>query len=227
MQARPILELISFNLCPFVQRSVITLLEKGIDFKITYIDLAHRPAWFMKISPLGKVPVLRVGDAVIFESAVINEYIDEANPPPLHPADPLRRAENRAWIEFGSGLINSQYEMMVAKDKATFDDKCREIAEKLAQVEAQLPNHGPFFNGAKFSLVEAAYAPVFMRFAILEQHLTPQKFITTPCLKTWCHAMLARPAVQQSVIPGFAGLLVDYLRMGNFYISSIIKKGTL
>jgi len=69
-------ELISFELCPFVQRSVITLLQKGVDFKINYIDIHDPPEWFQQISPLGKVPVMRVDNTVLFESAVINEYLD-------------------------------------------------------------------------------------------------------------------------------------------------------
>ena len=222
MQTSSGLELISFDLCPFVQRSVITLLEKGMDFKITYIDLANRPDWFMRISPFGKVPVLRVGDAVIFESAVINEYIDEINPPALHPADPLQRAINRAWIEFASGLLVSQYEMMTAKDTANFDSKCDEIRAKLAQFEAQLPAAGVFFNGERFSLVEAAIAPLFMRLNILEQHIPGVKFITSPRLAAWRDAMISRPSVQHSVIPEFAEKLLEYLRHGNYYIASLI-----
>jgi glutathione S-transferase len=222
MQTSPGLELISFDLCPFVQRSVITLLEKHMDFKITYIDLANRPDWFMKISPFGKVPVLRVGDAVIFESAVINEYIDEISPPALHPADPLLRATNRAWIEFASGLLVSQYEMMTAKDKASFDTKCDEIRAKLAQIEAQLAATGVFFNGEIFSLVDAAIAPLFMRLNILEQHIPGLKFITSPRLAAWRDAMLSRSSVQQSVIPEFAEKLLEYLRHGNCHIASLI-----
>ncbi|NOX75910.1 MAG: glutathione S-transferase family protein [Gammaproteobacteria bacterium] len=88
-------ELISFNICPYVERSVITLAEKGVDFDITYIDVYDPPVWFRDISPLGKVPVLRYGDAVIFESAIINEFLDEITPPPLHPTDPLTRAQHR------------------------------------------------------------------------------------------------------------------------------------
>lgn len=224
MQTQPNLELISFNLCPFVQRSVITLLEKGIKFKITYIDLENRPDWFMKISPFGKVPVLRVDDTVIFESAVINEYLDEISLPPLHPTDPLQRATNRSWIEFGSELIGSQYLMMIAPNKEVFDERCREIAEKLNQLEQQLSKAGPFFNGEKFSLVEAACAPIFMRFNILEKHLPMHKFINSPRLKVWRDAMLVRPAVQQSVIAEFSDLLMDYLGKGSYYTSSLIKK---
>lgn len=222
MQSSPALELISFDLCPFVQRSVITLFEKGMDFKITYIDLANRPDWFMKISPFGKVPILRVGDAVIFESAVINEYIDEISPPALHPSDPLQRAINRAWIEFGSGMLVSQYGMMTATDKAGFDAKCHEVREKLAQIESQLSSAGAFFNGEKFSLVDAAIAPLLMRLNILEQHIPAVKFITSPRLAIWRDAILSRPSVQKSVIQEFPDKLLQYLRHANTHIASLI-----
>ena len=85
------------NLCPYVQRSVITLLHKQVEHSITDIDLSNRPDWSSTMSPLGKVPVLRAdGDTVLFESAVINEYIDETTAAPLQPADPLLRAQNCA-----------------------------------------------------------------------------------------------------------------------------------
>ena len=87
------LKLISHKLCPYVQRAVIALTEKGVAFERVDIDLANKPDWFLAISPLGKTPVLLVGDIPIFESAVILEYLEETQPNPLHPADPLRRAE--------------------------------------------------------------------------------------------------------------------------------------
>src|SRR5689334_7503095 len=100
------LTLVSHHLCPYVQRAAIALDEKGVTFERINIDLANKPDWFKAISPLGKVPLLQVGDAVIFESAVILEYLEETAPNPLHPADPLRRAEHRGWIEFGSSVLN-------------------------------------------------------------------------------------------------------------------------
>ena len=71
------LKLISHKLCPYVQRAVIALTEKGVPFERIDIDLANKPDWFLKISPLGKTPVLVVGDHAIFESAVILEYLEE------------------------------------------------------------------------------------------------------------------------------------------------------
>jgi len=86
------LELLSHHLCPYVQRAVITLLEKDIPHRRTYIDLSNKPDWFRQISPLGKVPLLRVGDEVLFESAVICEYLDEATPVALLVSLTLRRS---------------------------------------------------------------------------------------------------------------------------------------
>ena len=96
------LTLVSHHLCPYVQRAAIVLAEKGVPFGQRYIDLANKPDWFRAISPLGKTPVLLVGETPVFESAVILEYLEDTQPNPLHPADALPRAEHRSWIEFGS-----------------------------------------------------------------------------------------------------------------------------
>jgi glutathione S-transferase len=95
------LKLISHTLCLYVQRAVIALTEKGVPFERIDNDLANKSDGFLAISPLGKTSVLQVGDRAIFESAVILEYLEETQPRPLHPADPLTRAKRRAWIEFG------------------------------------------------------------------------------------------------------------------------------
>src|SRR4051812_44550380 len=89
------LKLISHTLCPYVQRAVIALTEKGVPFERIDIDLADKPAWFLGISPLGKTPVLQVGDTAIFESAVILEYLEETQPKTLHPPNPFTRAQQR------------------------------------------------------------------------------------------------------------------------------------
>ncbi len=105
------LKLISHKLCPYVQRAAIALHEKGVRFERIDIDLANKPDWFLKISPLGKVPVLVVTrddgkEVALFESNVICEYIEETQAgAKLHPQDALVRAEHRAWMEFGSAIL--------------------------------------------------------------------------------------------------------------------------
>jgi len=208
-------ELISFKLCPFVQRSVIVLQEKGVDYDITYIDLKNPPDWFKEISPLGKVPVLRVGEAVVFESAVIMEYLDEVNPPSLHPADPLRKAHNRAWIEFASTLFFCQFNMVMAPDQVACEGAEQELREKLAAVNEQLV--GPYFNGEDFCLIDAAYAPLFMRLAYLEQWSPMGVLEGMPKMQQWSEKLLGRPAVQQSVVENLDELYRGHITASGGY----------
>src|SRR5258708_385178 len=135
------LKLISHKLCPYVQRAVIALTEKGIAFERIDIDLANKPDWFLAISPLGKTPVLGVGDTAIFESAVILEYLEETQPKPLHPADALVRAEHRAWIEYGSAVLSDIAGFYAAPDEATFTAKTSQLEHRLSRVPA--PGAGP------------------------------------------------------------------------------------
>ena len=210
------LELISFKICPFVQRSVIILLEKQIEFDITYIDIKSPPEWFLKISPFGKVPVLRAEGTVLFESAVINEYLDETHPPSLHPADPLRRAHNRAWIEFGSVLNFAQHDLLFAKDKSSYDTLYEKIRGNLRLLESQL-GEGPFFNGDRFALVDAAYAPPLMRFNLIEQYHAFGVLEGCDKLRAWSDILLERDSVKRSVVEDFPQRYVKAVTSGEGY----------
>ncbi|APZ42178.1 glutathione S-transferase family protein [Acidihalobacter ferrooxydans] len=219
------LELISFNRCPFVQRSVITLLHKQSAYDITYIDLAAPPAWFLEISPFGRVPALRVdGETVLFESAIINEFIDDVTPGTLMPADPLLRAQNRGWIQFGEQCIGDQYQLGNAKDEKTWDDLLERTHRNLGKVEAIL-GAGPYFNGAAFSLVDAAYAPLFMRYALVREHLDVISTEDYPRLRAWSDALLALPEVRDSVVENFAELYRASIRDQGGYGASVLTPG--
>src|SRR6267142_407954 len=156
------LKLISHKLCPYVQRAVIALTEKGVAFERIDIDHANKPDWFLAISPLGKTPVLGVGDTAIFESAVILEYLEETQPKPLHPADPLTRAEHRGWIEFGSAVLSDIAGFYAAPDEATFTAKTSQLEQRFARLEARVVA-SPWFDGEKFSLVDAVFGPALLR----------------------------------------------------------------
>ena len=209
------MQLVSFKLCPFVQRSVITLLYKDIPFDITYIDLDNPPDWFTAISPLGKVPLLQVDQTVLFESAVINEYVDETSPPALHPSDPMQKALNRAWIEFGSDLIANQYMYFSARTEERMERFRQMLFDKLQMLEKNL-HCVPFFNGEQFSLVDAAFAPLFMRFELL-----PDDFYKdTPKVQAWAAHLAQQPYVQQSVVDDLADLFAAYLQQINSVLAS-------
>jgi glutathione S-transferase len=196
-------KLVSLDICPFVQRSVITLRHKGLGFELEYIDLESPPDWFKAISPLGKVPVLVVDrERVLFESAVINEFIDDVTPPLIKPSDPFQLALNRSWIEYGSNCLSQQYQWMMAADRETFDRLGLEIKASLERIESVL-DVGPWFNGPDFSLVDTAYAPLLMRYLLLGAYpmLDAAWF---PKTAAWADALLALPEVQQSVPVDFA-----------------------
>lgn len=208
-------KLISHKLCPYVQRAVIALAEKGVPFERIDIDLANKPDWFLKISPLGKVPVLVVTDdgneVALFESNVICEYIEETQAGVrLHPQDPLRRAQHRAWMEFGSAILGDLWGLETAKDAATFESKRQAVTAKFARVEAALGT-GPFFAGDSFGLVDAVFAPIFRYFDLFEQLTDLGVFTHTPKLRAWRSALAQRPSVRSAVSPDYPALLHAFL----------------
>lgn len=196
-----------------MQRAVVLLNEKGVDYDVTYIDLKNKPDWFLRLSPLGKVPILRVGEAVLFESAVICEYLDEVHPPSLLPSDPLRKAVNRGWVEFSSELFADLHRLYTAGEVDGFESSRREAREKLERLEGQL-GQGPFFNGPDFALVDAAVAPAFMRISLLEEIRPLGLLDGLSKVRRWSEALLGRDSVRTSVVPEFPELFRDYLAAG-------------
>ncbi|MCW8891086.1 MAG: glutathione S-transferase family protein [Sedimenticola sp.] len=203
------LELVSFAICPFVQRAVIALKEKQVDFDITYIDLENTPAWFKLISPFGKVPLLKVDNEVLFESAIINEFLDEVYPPVLHPEDPLERAKHRGWIEFGSNLLFEQFKLVLAQDEEAIVQQSEVLGGLFARLVQEVSD-GPYFAGARFSLLDAAYAPLFMRYEILKKHREELADLMPSKLDAWGQALLARESVKDSVVDDFEQRFINF-----------------
>ncbi|MGY3603437.1 MULTISPECIES: glutathione S-transferase family protein [unclassified Bradyrhizobium] len=216
------LKLISHKLCPYVQRAVIALNEKGVAFERIDIDLANKPDWFLKISPLGKVPVLTVatdkGEVALFESNVICEYIEETQAgAKLHPLDPLARAEHRAWMEFGSATLSDLWDLEIAKDAATFEAKREAVTAKFARVEAAL-GAGPYFAGEKFSLVDAVFAPIFRYFDVFDEFIDLAVFNDMPKVRKWRAELAKRPSVKAAVGAEYPQLLRAFLKQHDAHV---------
>ena len=214
------LRLISHKLCPYVQRAVIALTEKGVAFERVDVDLANKPDWFLAISPLGRTPVLRVGDTAIFESAVILEYLEETQPRPLHPSSPLRRAEHRGWIEFGSTVLSDIAGLYSAPDEAAFRAKATQLEARFARLEACVMA-APWFDGEDFSLVDAVFGPVFRYFDVFDEIGDFRILAGKPKLLRWRWSLAARPSVKSAVSADYPALLRDFLNRRNSWISQL------
>ena len=198
-------KLCSFKTCPWVQRAAIVLQAKQVPYDITYIDRNNRPAWFLAVSPHSKVPVLQIDDKdALFESNAIAEYLDETASPQLHPEDPIQRARNRAWTDYVPTFASAISQAAYSNTEEEFTTRTAKIGDQFKKLEDALSkrgNDGPYFNGPKFSLVDAAYAPFLQRYTFLDR-LKPIGIIEKfPLLTKWRDALLASQAVKASTVP--------------------------
>jgi len=211
------LTLVSHALCPYVQRAAILLAEKGITFDRVDIDLANKPDWFLKISPLGKVPLLRVerdgeDEAIIFESAAIVEYLDETEAPQLHSTDPIVRAQTRGWVEFGAAVLADIWRLYNVDDDAGVKAESKTLEARFALLEAEFGD-GPWFAGEEFGLVDIAFAPVFRYFdrfdAIEDFGILDGK----PKLQGWRARLAGRASVKGAVGEDYDKNLAEFIVM--------------
>lgn len=216
------LTLISFPTCPYVQRAVIALKEKGVPFEVVYIDLANKADWFLALSPLGKVPVLKVErdgqePAIVFESAVILEYLEDTiTEKQLHPSDALDRAQHRSWIEFGSQVLGDLWRLSAAKDQSELDGARQALAGKLRRLEDTI--EGPFFAGDQFSLVDAVFAPAFRQLDALETVVATGLTSDLPKVTAWRQNLAARQSVREAAPADFVDLYLHRLRNNDAHV---------
>jgi glutathione S-transferase len=215
------LHLISHPLCPYVQRAAIALAEKGVTFDRTDIDLANKPDWFLRLSPLGKTPVLVVDGTPIFESAVILEYLEETQPNSLHPVDPLDRARHRSWIEFGSAILNDIAGLYAAPDEAALRSKIAALRTKFSRVESEF-GKGPWFGGPTFGLVDAVFGPVFRYFDTFDRIGDFAILTDLPKVAAWRARLASRPSVAKAVGADYPDRLHSFLAARRSHLSTLM-----
>jgi glutathione S-transferase len=218
--------LVSFKTCPWVQRAAIVLREKGVEFEFRHIDRDNRPDWFLAISPHKKVPVIRIDDKVsLFESNAINEYLDETIAPRLHPEDPVQRAINRAWTDYLPTFSEMVTGQAYSEDEAEYKEDIAKIPQAFEKLEGALKTQspqGPFFNGAKYSLVDAAYAPFLQRYYYLDR-IKPLGVIEKfPRVKAWAEALLKRPSTHSFPEAEFEAMYRLNVKLRKKYLSQFI-----
>lgn len=216
------LKLVSFSICPFVQRSVIALNYYQIDYELEYVDLDNKPAWLLERVPTGKVPALFVGEDVLFESSAINEYIEETHGPHgrLFSTDPLSRAKERAWIIWSEQLILAQYHVMLASSQELYEEKLEAFLTVLHALHDKI--EGPFFYGEAIRMVDIAIAPVWTRLLCMPQvHASVvERFGETSALVRWLQHCAHLEVVETSVSASFQEELRAFFTQRGSYVFS-------
>ncbi len=218
--------LVSFQTCPWVQRAAIVLREKKVDFEFRHIEPDNRPDWFLAISPHKKVPVLRIDDKVsLFESNAIAEYLDETLAPRLHPEDPIVRAINRAWTDYVPTFADAVTATGYADSEANYNKAAEKIPVVFDRLEKALEKQGsgPFFNGAKYSLVDAAYAPFLQRYFFLDRVKKLGHIEKFPRLKAWAEALVQRPSTHSFPAGEFEEMYRTNLKRRKMWVSQFIE----
>ena len=199
------IELLSYEACPYAQRTRMALIEKGIDFTLTEVDLYNKPEWFKQLSPYGKVPLLRHQGQIVYESRIINEYLEDAFPQrPLLPCDPIARAKARIWIEYCDNYFMPALHKMIAdrKDDAKQMENRKAVAEKFKFMETEglcKLGSGPYWLGNDVSLIDLQFMPFIERFPCYEALWSAA--IPEDCtrLKQWIATMEGRESHKKTV----------------------------
>jgi RNA polymerase-associated protein len=193
--------LYSGTTCPYSQRCRFVLFEKGMDFEIRDVDLFNKPEDIAVMNPYGQVPILVERELILYESNIINEYIDERFPhPQLMPGDPVQRARVRLFLfNFEKELFThvSTLESRTAKptDKAVEKAKVA-IRERLTQL-APVFTRNKFMLGEEFSMLDVAIAPLLWR---LDHYGIDLSKNAAPLLK-YAERIFSRPTYIEALTP--------------------------
>ena len=194
--------LYSGTTCPFSQRCRFVLFEKGMDFEIRDVDLFNKPEDISVMNPYGQVPILVERDLILYESNIINEYIDERFPhPQLMPADPVMRARARLF------LFNFERELFIYVHQLERRDQLKDAGKQLdgarQQIRDRLTQLTPIFVknkymlGEDFSMLDVAIAPLLWR---LDHYRIEMPKTAAPLLR-YAERIFSRPAYIEALTP--------------------------
>ena len=189
--------LYSGTTCPFSQRCRFVLFEKGMDFDIRDVDLFNKPEDISVMNPYGQVPILVERDLILYESNIINEYIDERFPhPQLMPADPVQRARARLLLLNFERELFVNVEPLEKKDAKRMDKARLVVRDRLSQL-APVVAKSKFMLGEDFSMIDVALAPLLWR---LELYGIELPKAAAPVLK-YAERIFSRPAFFEALTP--------------------------
>ena len=226
------LEITSHPLCPFSQRSIILLLQKGLrrdaDFKVStinYADFGNFPEWFLQRSPTAAMPVLTVNETEnILKDNAINEFLDEITSGSLFSVDALRRAEERMWTEKAGDLLNALRDVYTGKTHGEVETAVRKVFELLAPVEEKVTENQRYSRGDRFTMVDAAFAPFFMLFRHFDRLKNAPDWEKLPKTKFWAESLLNEKTVIDSACKNYSQEFDNFFKLFNSYFPQFAQE---
>ncbi len=213
------IKIVSFKICPFVQRVTALLEAKGLEYQVAYISLSDKPQWFLDMSPNGQVPVMVTeGGVVLFESEAIIEYIEEAYAPLEADVTLEQKALNRAWSYLAAKNYLVQCGSMRSRDAETLEEKSNKLGVAFDKIEKVLGD-GPFFGGEKIGVVDIAWLVLLHRAQIIKDHTGYDFLEGRPKVQAWQRMIMATGLAQKAVAEDFEEAF------GTFYLADVTYLG--
>ena len=211
------IQVISFKICPFVQRVTALLEAKNSSYEIEYIDLNNKPDWFIKVSPNGQVPLLITeSDEVLFESDAIVEYIEETISSPLFNSNPVKKAQERAWSYLAAKNYLVQCSAQRSKDKQTLLERSDKLSKAFTKLEMKLAD-SQFFSSDNLGMVDIAWLPLLHRASIIRKHSGYDFIGKFPQVKLLQKNILGTGLAEKSVSADFED------KFTAFYLSDLFR----
>ena len=222
----PNFKLYTSPLSPYGHRVEMCLIEKNISFERIYVDLGNKPDWFVKLSPLGKAPILQIDNQVLFDSIAICEYLEEAfNEVKLHPANPIEKALNRGWMDFSNGLISSIFQLANTQNKESFEAKILEIQDKINHFENNLPTT-KFFNGDNISIIDICMLSATIPLAFIESEFGIEINDDEGVFFDYSNNLLSLENINKIIPNNYDEIFNGYLTKRNSYLLQLKSKNS-
>ncbi len=217
------MKVISDIICPFAQRVIGILELKGVDYEIERISLGEKPDWFLKASPNGQVPIIIDDRGVLFESSAICEFLDEVyGAAKLHPQDPFKRAQHRAWAELAASNYLVQCPTMRSPTVEIFEERKAKFLPAIDKVENMLAE-GPFFDGGRLSMVDAVWYPLLHRAAVVQKYTGFEFLSAFPKAKKWQQKLMKIDALARSVPADFEKVFIRFYMNDRTYLGHLMR----
>lgn len=217
------MKIVSFKICPFVQRALAIVELKDIEYEVEYISLRDKPKWFLEQSPHGQVPILIDKKGTLFESGPISEYLEENyKTNPLHPEDPFTKALHRAWIELAAKNYLVQCSTQRSPTIEVLQEKKEQLNKAFSKIEEVLST-GPYFSGDSINMVDAGWYVLLHRTHLINK-LTGYDFLDDfRKTKRWREALLEVSALRKSVSDDFETEFINFYLSGKTYLGRLMR----